>query len=275
MREDIPIPPALRSPTCPDDQETSELRDITSNGDAPQAEEEFASSPLPPSSPLPASPFSSPAKHNDSSFDTPTINNLVIPDSDILPHSASDSDRPQAAPDPTWLSDDACTAWFTDSEVSAWFTETDTWLTDTEGGPLLADSDGAWLSDSDAVFGDMSSLPPSSASNWLSDDADVDTDCEVGTMEGRDGGFDTAAFERAFAALVEREGRSVVDKEEGDGDSGATHGTKVAEPEFWESMLRRSALDDRGMATEDMGDSANEDKVAQDIQKLLDGLGGT
>lgn len=266
IREDRSIPPALCSPTCPtvDGQGTSELRDITFNGDAPQAEEEFASSPLPPSSPLPASPFSSPAKHNDRSFDTQTINNLAVPDSDILPHSASDSDRPQAAPNATWLSDDVCTAsWFTDSEVSAWLTETDTWLTDTEGGPLLADSDGAWLSDSDAVFGDMSSLPPSSASNWLSDDADVDTDGEVGTMEGRAGGFDTAAFESAFAALVEREGRSV---------EGGGSGTKVVESEFWESMLRRSALDDGGMAS---GDSAIEEKVAQDIQELLAGLGGT
>lgn len=51
--------------------------------------------------------------------------------------------------------------------------------------PLLTDSYGAWLSDSEAVIGGMS-LPPSSTSNWLSDDADGDTDGEVGTMEGRD-----------------------------------------------------------------------------------------
>ena len=274
LGEDMSIPPAQCTPaplTVDDDRKTSDPRDITSNGDAPQAEEDYASSPLPPSSPLPASPFSSPAKYHNSNFDTPTINNLIVPDSDILLPSASDSDGPHTAVDATWLSDDARTAsWFTESEASAWLTETEAWLTDTEAGPLLTDSDGAWLSDSDGVFGDMISFPPSSASNWLSDDADVDTDVEIGAMEG----LDTAAFEKAFAALVEREGRSV-SKNEG---SGATHGMRIVESEFWESMrplLGGNALDNAGTATGDVGDSIDEDKVAQDIQKLLDGFVGT
>ncbi|KAF8551018.1 hypothetical protein OG21DRAFT_1513295 [Imleria badia] len=277
--ENMSTTPGQRSPTRPtvddDGQGTSELGDVTSNGDAPQAGEEYASSPLPPSSPLPASPISSPTKHHDSDFEMPTMNNLLVPDSDILLPSASDSDRPQGVVDTARLSDDACTAsWFTDSEASAWLTETEAWLTDTEGGPLRTDSDGAWLSDSDAVFGDMSSLPPSSASNWLSDDADVDTDCEVGGMDGPGGGFDTAAFERAFAALVERGGRGVVDKNEG-GDS---QGTRAVESELWESLrplLGSNALNDTGTATGDVGESVDADKVAQDIQELLNSLVGT
>ena len=281
LGEDMSIPPAHCSPsrlTVDDDQGTSELHDITSNGDASQAGEEYASSPLPPSSPLPASPFSSPAKHHDSNFDALTINNLIVPDSDILLPSASDSDGPQAAVDAPWLSDDTRTAsWFADSEASAWLTETEAWLTDTEGGPLLTDSDGAWLSDSDGVFGNLTSLPPSSTSNWLSDDADIDTDGEVGAMEGRGSAFDTAAFESAFAALVERGGRSI-GKDEG-GASGATvHGTRVAESEFWESMrplLGENALVDAGRATGDVGNSIDEDGVAHDIQELLDGFVGT
>jgi hypothetical protein len=268
LGEDMPIPPAQYTPTG-----ASELRDITSNDDTFQVGEEYASSPLPPSSPLPASPFSSPAKHHDSNFDTLTINNFIVPDSDILLPSASDSDGPRETVDATWLSDDARTAtWFTDSEASAWLTETEAWLTDTEAGPLLTDSDGAWLSDSDGVFGNMSSFPPSSASNWLSDDADIDTDGEVGVMDG----LDTAAFERAFAALVERGGRSV-SKNESSGGS-ATHGTRGVESELWESMrplLGGNALDNAGTATRDVGDSIDENKVAQDIQELLDGFVGT
>ncbi|KAH0829222.1 hypothetical protein J3R83DRAFT_2787 [Lanmaoa asiatica] len=278
LGEDIPIPPAQCSPshlTVNEGQGTSGLRDITSNGDAFQAEEEDAASPLPPSSPLPISPFSSPAKHHDSSLDTPTINNLMVPDSDILLPSASDSDGPRRAADTTWLSDGACTApWLTDPEASAWLTETEAWLTDTDGGPFLTDSDGAWLSDSDAVFGDMPSLPPSSASNWLSDDADVDSDGEFGAMEGQDSGFDAAAFERAFAALVEHGGQSVGKDEVGGG--GAAYGTRVVESEFWKSMqplLGGNASNDAaGTAPGDAGDRVDEDKVARDIQELLDGF---
>lgn len=257
-------------PTVDDGQGTSGMGDVTYNGDAPR--EEYTSSPLPPSSPLPASPVSSPTKHHDSDFETSTINNFLIPDSDILLPSASDSDGPQGVVDTAWLSDDACAAsWFADSETSAWLTETEAWLTDTEGGgPLLTDSDGAWLSDSDAVFGDMSSLPPSSASNWLSDDADVDTDGEVGGMEGPDGGFDPAAFERTFAALVERGGRGVADKNEGGGSS-----TRAVESELWESLRPLLGGNDTGTATGDVDESVDANKVAQDIQKLLNGLVGT
>ncbi|KAF8448689.1 hypothetical protein L210DRAFT_2619475 [Boletus edulis BED1] len=282
------IPPVECSPTRligDDNQETNELRDIASNGDGSQVGEEYASSPLPPSSPLPCSPSSSPARHHDSDFDTPTINNFVVPDSDILLPSASDSDASRGPADTTWLSDDACaTSWFTDPETSAWLTETETWLTDTEGGgPLLTDSDGAWLSDSDAIFGDMSSLPPSSASNWLSDDADVDTDGEVG--QGQDGGFDTAAFERAFAALVERGGRSIGSNGEGNGSSSGatigTHGTGEVEPEFWASMQpllgANLALDDASLLGAMTGGAVgtnDKDKVVQGIQGLLDGSVG-
>ncbi|KAN0074449.1 hypothetical protein V8E55_011861 [Tylopilus felleus] len=168
-----------------DSQGTSELGGIEPNDDTPQGGDGYASSPLPPSSPLPASPFSSPTKHHDSDIEVPTIDNLLVPNSDILLPSVSDSDGPKRQVDITWLSDDACaTSWLTDLEASAWLTEMEVWLTDTEGGgPLLTDSDGAWLSDSEAVFGDMLSLPPSSASNWFSDDAAIDTDCEVGAMK--------------------------------------------------------------------------------------------
>ncbi|KAG6381882.1 hypothetical protein JVT61DRAFT_499 [Boletus reticuloceps] len=283
LEENPSIPPVQCSPTRligDDNQETNELRDIASNGDGSQVGEEYASSPLPPSSPLPCSPSSSPARHHDSDFDTPTINNFVVPDSDILLPSASDSDAPRGPADTTWLSDDACaTSWFTDPEASAWLTETEAWLTDTEGGgPLLTDSDGAWLSDSDAIFGDMSSLPPSSASNWLSDDADVDTDGEVGQGQGQgqDGGFDTAAFERAFAALVERGGRSIGSNDKGGGgSSGATtgtHGTGEVEPEFWASMQpllgANLALEDASLGAMTGGavDTNDKDKVVQDIQ---------
>ncbi|KAG8221359.1 hypothetical protein J3R82DRAFT_1531 [Butyriboletus roseoflavus] len=284
LGEDMPIPPVRCSPSHPnadDGRGTSELRDITFNGDASKAEEEYTSSPLPPSSPLPASAFSSPAKHHDSNFHTPTVNNLVVPDSDILLPSASDSDGPQGATDATWLSDGACTAsWLTDSEASAWLTETEAWLTDTEGGPLLADSDATWLSDSDAVFGDMSSLPPSSASNWLSDDADADTDGEFRAMEGQgNSGSDAVALERAFATLVERGGRGA-DKDE-IGGSGATHGAgvMVVESEFWESMqplLGGDASKEAGTVPGgNASEAIDEDKVAQDIQELLDRFNGT
>lgn len=282
LGEDIPTLPLQCSPTHPtvdDGRGTSELGDITFNGDASQAEEEYTSSPLPPSSPLPGSAFSSPAKHHDSNFYTPSTNNLV-PDSDILLPSARDSDGPQGIADATWLSDDPCTAsWFTDSEASAWLTETETWLTETEGGPLLTDSDAAWLSDSDAVFGDMSSLPPSSASNWLSDDADVDTDGEFGAMKGQGSGFDAVAFESAFAALVERGGQGAGKDETG--GSGATHGVGVvvAESKFWESMeplLGGNASNKAaGTVSGDASDAVDEKKVAQDIQELLGRFVGT
>lgn len=59
--------------------------------------------------------------------------------------------------------------------------------------------------------------------------AHVDTDGEVGTMEGRDSAFDAAAFKRAFVTLVERGGRRA-SKDEGGG--GATHGMRVVESEI-------------------------------------------
>lgn len=274
LGEDVTIPLAQYSPSH-QDRGKSGRHDIASGSDANPTEVDYASSPLPPSSPLPASPFSSPAKH----FGAQTINDIAVPDSGMLLPSASDSDGPRKAADATWLSDDASTAaaWFTDSEASAWLTETEAWLTDTEGGgggPLLTGSDGTgtWLSDSDAVFGDMSSL----ASNWLSDDADVDTDDgELGAMggQGQDGGFDTTAFQMAYAALVER-GRNVIkDGPQGGGAlSAVTHAhdtQRVVESGsglFWECMQPllgggRGALnDDTGTAPE----------VAQDIQALLD-----
>ena len=262
-----------------DSQGTGELGGIGPDDDTPQGGDGYTSSPLPPSSPLPASPFSSPTKHHDSDIEVSTIDNLLVPDSDILLPSASDSDGPKRKIDTTWLSDDACaTSWLTDSEVSAWLTETDAWLTDTEGGgPLLTDSDGAWLSDSEAVFGDMSSLPPSSASNWFSDDADIDTDWESGPMKGRDGAFDTAAFESAFSAFVEHGGQSAIGQDVG-GINGGVYGTKEIDSELWESMrslLGGNALEGAGTATGDIGETVDGAKVAQDIQELIKGLVGT
>ena len=246
---------AIPSAQCTPSQGESEPRDIT-GGDANLAEEEFAPSPLPPSSPLPASPISSPAKHSEGSPDA----THAVPDAGAL-----------------WLlSDDgtgAPPAWFTDSDASAWLTETETWLTDTEGGLLPTDSDGAWLSDSDAmsVFGDMTSLiPSSSASNWFSDtDVDVGTDGEVDST-GADGGFGMAAFQRTYAALVEHEGQSgdTGVPQGGDGDtpspSPASHGAAsmtVAEAEFWKSMQPL------------LGESTASE-TAPDTQALLDGLVG-
>lgn len=281
LGKDTPIPPAQWRPIRPtvdDGRETGELHDITPNGDAPHAEEGYASSPLPPSSPLPASAFSSPTKYHDSAFNTSPINNLVLPDSDILLPSASDSDGPRGIVDATWLSDDA--------RAASWLTETEAWLTDTEGGPRLTDSDAAWLSDSDAVFEDMSSsLPPSAASNWLSDDADVDvdTDGELGAMEGRDGGFDADAFEWAFAALVEHGGpggRGAANNSKDGAEAGAssaTHSARV-ESEFWESMqplLGANAIKDVGVVSGPVGSVGDPRPVAQDIQALFDGLVGT
>ena len=279
LEEDVSIPSeqcSLARPSVDNNQETSKLPDIATNGNVPPVGEEYASSPLPPSSPLPASPFSSPARHHESDFDSRTINSLLVPDSDILLPSAGDSDGLPGVTDVAWLSDDACaTSWLTGSEASAWLTETEAWLTDTEGGPLLTNSDAAWLSDSEAVFGDMSSLPPSSASNWLSDDADIDTDGEGGTTNGQDGGFDAAAFEQVIATFVERGGRSADGKDEGNG-SGATS-TSVAESDFWETM--RPLVGGSAIKLEDgaaaAGESVDQDKVVQDLQALLGGLVGS
>ena len=273
LPDDILIAPGPSSSTrryMGDSQGTSKLGGISPNDDTPQGGDGYASSPLPPSSPLPASPFSSPTKHHDSDIEVPTIDNLLVPDSDILLPSASDSDGPKRKVDTTWLSDDAC--------ATSWLTETDAWLTDTEGGgPLLTDSDGTWLSDSEAVFGDMSSLPPSSASNWFSDDADIDTDWDGRAMKGRDGAFDTVAFESVFSAFVEHGGQSAIGQDVG-GINGGVYGTKEIDSELWESMrslLGGNTLDGAGTAIGDVGETVDGAKVAQDIQELIKGLVGT
>ncbi|KAN0074475.1 hypothetical protein V8E55_011887 [Tylopilus felleus] len=106
--DDILIAPGPSSSTrrnMGDSQGTSALGGIGPNDNTPHGGDGYASSPLPPSSPLPASPFSSPTKHHDSDIEVPTIDNLLVPDSDILLPSASDSDGPKRQVDTTWLSD--------------------------------------------------------------------------------------------------------------------------------------------------------------------------
>ena len=237
-----------------------EPNDINTDGDADLLEEEYASSPLPPSSPLPASPLSSsgPTKYND---------NHALPDA-----------NGQRTADAAWLlpddSVDPTTAWFTDSDVGVWLTETEAWQTDTEGEPLPTDSDGAWLSDSDgipSVFGNLAS--------WLSDEADVETDGEVGAGVGThamgqdDAGFDTAAFRRVYESLVEHGGASVDADGTPDGDvtPGTQSDTGLARPiksDFWESirpLMGEDTLDDVGTAS----------GAAHNMQALLDSLVGT
>lgn len=273
---DATLPLAPCSPSRPA-RGKSEPHDITS-GDANAVEEDYASSPLPPSSPLPASPLSSPAKHDDGSLD---INHVAVPNLDMLLPSADGSNGPRKAPQPAWFSDDtnadAAAMWVTESEVSAWLTETEAWLTDTEGGrgPLLSDSDGtgARLSDPDAVFGDMSSL----ASNWLSDDVDVDTDeGDFGATgdDGLDTGLDTVAFQRACMALAEHGGRVVGKDSLLDSGTTTTHSHSTpprvvpSDSEFWQSM---QPFLGGGGASNDAGAT----QVAQDIRALLDGLVGS
>ncbi|KAF9228290.1 hypothetical protein BS17DRAFT_331741 [Gyrodon lividus] len=266
---DVPTYPVEDSghATADNDCRSSEEDTKGTNDSVNQAEEVFAaSSPLPPSSPLqPTSPFSSPSKDKDPSFDIPIMSKLLVPDSDILLR-VSNCDGPTVKT--AWISDTGGTAaWFSDSDASAWFTETEgAWLTDTERGPLLTDSDAAWFSDSDAVFGDMSSVPPSTASNWLSDDANVDTDGEVGAISGRSGALDAAAFEEAFAALTDVE----------PGDEGGGRTTQEVEvgnySEFWEAMRPLIGIDEEGKVP-DAG-SVDQEKLAQGIQGLLSGVVG-
>ncbi|KIK93032.1 hypothetical protein PAXRUDRAFT_119504, partial [Paxillus rubicundulus Ve08.2h10] len=206
------------------------------------------------------------------------IHDLLVTDSDILLPSASDCDGLTA--EMAWISDtEGTAAWFSDSGASAWLTETEgAWLTDTEGGPSLTDSDAARFSDSDAIFGDISSLPPSTVSHWLSDEANVDMDGKVRVMSGANGALDIDAFEEAFAALT--------DVEPGDSDKNikgemATEGVLgvVDYSEFWESIrpligANVGKVPDAGAPNISLAQAVDQEKLAQEIQVLLSSVVG-
>lgn len=128
-----------------------------------------------------------------------------------------------------------------------WLTETEAWLTDT-GGALLTNSDGDWLSDSDTVFGDMSSLPLSSALNWLT---------SIPTASWDDGEPRRCIRHcRSRKGVCDPRGAWGMERLQGRGrrhrGSGAMHGMRVVESAFWQSMeplLGENALDDAGTAT--------------------------